>query len=185
MRVIGVDAGYTNFCVCGIDSEDPDHPYYWENRILFEGGFSEEKLVAAIYAWINLPHIKELLDQADVIVLERQMAMKFQAINHCIRFLYFNKTKEVSPMSVGAFYGLPKERRPKKKAAVDLVSEHVVLPVKRGKKDDYADSFLLAMYELAGDKTLASKYQPKPIKPVKKRLRTSRLHTLVMDVNDL
>lgn len=180
VRVVGIDAGYVNLAVCGINTEEPDKPYFWHNFCLFNGPFSEEKLVSAIYHWIHLPEIKHLLDSADCIVLERQMTMKFQAVNHCIRFAYFHKTKEVSPMSVGAFFGLPRERRPKKKAAVDLVSQFVVLPVKKGKKDDYADAFLLVMYELGGRGDFAHKYQRAAVSaPPKKKARP-----VVVDVDD-
>ncbi len=145
-KIVGVDAGYVNFAVCAIDTSDVEHPYYWLSRALFKGEFSEERLVKAIYAWIKMPEIKKLLDEADEIILERQMAMKFQSVNHCIRFLYFEKTKEVHPNTLRAFFKLPEKRRAKKKAAVDLVSSRVVLPIKTGKKDDLADAFLLALY---------------------------------------
>lgn len=145
-KIVGVDAGYINFAVCAIASNETARPYYWANRALFKGAFSEEKLVHAVYAWINEPEIKKLLTEADEIVLERQMTAKFQAVNHCIRFLYFGKTREVNPNTVRAFFRLPEKRREKKKAAVELVSNHAVLPVRKGKKDDLADAYLLAMY---------------------------------------
>lgn len=145
-RVVGVDAGYANFAVCGIRSDQVLRPYYWQNKALFTGAFSEEKLCQKIFEWIKSPEVKQLLDEADLIVLERQMTMKFQAINHCIRFLYFDKTKEFHPATVGAFFKLPKTRKDKKKAAVELVGANLPFPVKKGKKDDYADAFLLASY---------------------------------------
>lgn len=145
-KIVGIDAGYVNFAVCAIDTANVDHPYYWMCRPLFKGDFSEEKLVNAVYAWINSPEIKKLLDEADEIMLERQMTTRFQAINHCVRFLHFAKTKEVNPKTLAAFFKLPTKRRAKKKAAVDLVSSKVVFPIKTGKKDDLADSYLLALY---------------------------------------
>lgn len=145
-KIVGVDAGYVNFAVCAFRTDKVTTPYYWTNTPLFEGKFSEERLVKAIYTWITQPEIKQLLDEADEIILERQMTMKFQAVNHCIRFCYFNKTKEVNPNTVGAFFSLPEKRREKKKAGVELVSRHAVMPVKKGKKDDLADAYLLAFY---------------------------------------
>ena len=147
-RVVGVDAGYVNFATCGIDSDGVFRPYHWTNEALFTGKFTEERLCKAIYEWINRPDIKTLLDEADQIVLERQMAMKFQAINHCIRFRYFDKTIEVSPSTVGKQFKLPSDRRSKKKRAVELVGTNVPLPISKGKKDDLADSYLLAAYGL-------------------------------------
>ena len=145
-KIVGVDAGYVNFAVCAFRTDKVTTPYYWTNAPLFKGKFSEERLAQAIYAWITQPEIKQLLDEADEIILERQMTMKFQAVNHCIRFRYFQKTTEVNPKTVGAFFRLPETRREKKKAGVDLVSRHAVMPVQKGKKDDLADAYLLAFY---------------------------------------
>ena len=156
MRVVGIDAGYVNFAVCAIDTRQPSRPYYWVNEPLFTGQFSEERLVHAIYDWIKKDEIKELLDNADVIVLERQMAMKFQAVNHCIRFLYFAKTVEYNTMTVGAYFGFPRERQKKKKAVVELIGKNVSTLAKKGKKDDLADAYSLAIYH-AFTKNLVSK----------------------------
>ncbi len=148
MKVVGIDAGYVNFAVCGVDVRDLTRPYYWKNSPLFKGAFSEEKLVHAVYAWINQPDIRELLDNADQIVLERQMTMKFQAVNHCIRFRYFDKTIEVHPRTLGAFFQLPIDRPSKKKESVQLVTRNTAFPVRKGKKDDLADAYLLAAYHV-------------------------------------
>jgi hypothetical protein len=145
-KIVGVDAGYVNFAVCGVDTRDMARPYYWQNSPLFKGAFTEEKLVEAIYAWINKPVIKQLLEEADVIVLERQMTMKFQAVNHCIRFLYFAKTVEANPNTVRAFFDLPRDRASKKKETVTLVTGNTVFPISKGKKDDLSDAYLLAAF---------------------------------------
>lgn len=154
MRVVGIDPGYVNFAVCGISSTNMLKPYYWSNTALFKGDFSEERLANAIYTWIKSPEIKALLDNADVIVIERQMTMKFQAINHCVRFLYFDKTKEVNPNTLRAFFQLPVKRKEKKKAAVDLVKTKAVFPVQKGKKDDLADAYLVAIFHLLNSKEI-------------------------------
>jgi len=148
MRVIGIDAGYVNFAVCGVNSKDILRPYYWKNEPLFTGEFSEERLCQAINEWTSRPDIRHMLDEADVIMLERQMTMKFQAVNHCIRFRWWEKTREVNPKTFAAFFGLPQTRKEKKKASVDLVGSNTVLPVKKGKKDDLADAYLLALFHI-------------------------------------
>jgi hypothetical protein len=163
-KIVGVDAGYVNFAVCAIDTDDPFRPYFWSNSPLFKGKFTEERLAFAIYEWIQKPEIKHLLEIADEIILERQMTMKFQAVNHCIRFLYFQKTREIHPGTVRAMFGLPISRKEKKKAAVELVSRFCVFPVKKGKKDDLADSFLLSLFPIADQTQLAKE-------PEKKRAR--------------
>ncbi len=146
MKVVGIDAGYVNFAVCGVDTRDLTRPYYWKNSPLFTGKFSEERLVHAIQEWINRPDIRELLDGADQIVLERQLTMKFQCVNHCVRFNYFDKTAEVNPRTLGAFFRLPVDRPSKKKDSVLLVTRNTAFPIRKGKKDDLADAYLLAAY---------------------------------------
>lgn len=169
-RIVGIDAGYVNFAVCGVNTNDVEHPYHWVNRPLFTGKFSEDRLANAVYAWIQLPEIEQLLNEADEIILERQMTMKFQAVNHCIRFRYFDKTREVHPNTVRAFFNLPVLRKAKKKAAVDLVSSKLVLPVKRGKKDDLADAFLLCLWAGADrDASLARGWVDESAEPQKKK----------------
>lgn len=148
MRVVGIDAGYVNFAVCAVNTEDIYRPYYWKNEPLFTGEFSEERLCQAIHEWTSQPEIREMLDAADVIVLERQMTMKFQAVNHCIRFRWWDKTQEVNPKTFAAFFNFPQTRKEKKKAAVDMVSANTIFPVKKGKKDDLADAYLLALFHI-------------------------------------
>lgn len=148
MKVVGIDAGYVNFAVCGVDTRHLARPYYWKNSPLFKGKFSEERLACAVQEWINLPEIRELLNDADHIVLERQLTMKFQAVNHCVRFNYFYKTTEVNPRTLGAFFRLPGDRPSKKKDSVQLVTRNTVFPIRKGKKDDLADAYLLAAYHV-------------------------------------
>ena len=144
--VVGVDAGYKNFAVCAIRADSLKYPIRWTNESLFEGKFSEEILKQSIYQWIKKPEIEALLRNADLIVLERQMVKKFSAVNDCIRFLYFDKTIEVNPKTIAAQFGLSHDRKSKKKEVVKLVGANTDLLPKKGKKDDYADAFVLAMH---------------------------------------
>lgn len=174
-KVVGIDAGYVNFAVCAIDTDNPERPYFWVNEPLFKDKFSEEKLCQEIYRWIKSDRIKKLLDGADQIILERQMTMKFQAINHCIRFLYFNKTQEINPKTFAAYFGLPQTRVEKKKASIEKVTARVVLPVKKGKKDDLCDAFLLSMCGVLQSRPELSAVWTKKIaaEPKKKKAKIS------------
>jgi hypothetical protein len=145
-RVVGIDVGYVNNAMCVIDGNSRK-PKYWVNAPLIKGKFTEEKLKKAAYDWVKSPEIKAWLDSADDIVLERQMMKKFEAVNNCIRFLYWEKTIELAPNTVGAYFKLPQDRASKKKAAVALVSVNVPF-VCKGKKDDLADAYLLATFGL-------------------------------------
>jgi len=145
-RVVGIDAGYVNFAVCAIDADNFHRPFYWKNSALFKGEFSQKKLRLALFNWLETDEIRGLLDGADQIVLEEQMVMKFQAVNHFIMSRYFEKTITVWPKTHAVFFGLSLDRKSKKKEAVDLVGRNAVLPIKKGKKDDLADAYLLAAY---------------------------------------
>lgn len=147
MRVLGIDAGYANLAYCEIESEDHQHPVTWHCCRILEGHFSEQAFFHAIYRWVTSETMKELFLRADRIVLERQMATKFAAINVVIRTLYYDKTVEYNPQSIGAFYKFPRDRLSKKAAAVEFVGLLAEIP-DRKKKDDLADAYLLALYDL-------------------------------------
>jgi hypothetical protein len=171
-KIVGIDAGYVNFAVCGINTRDITRPYHWSNTALFTGKFSEERLVNAMQNWIRREDVQQLLNEADEIILERQMTMKFQAVNHWIRANFFAKTREVNPNTVGAFFSLPiKDRKQKKKQAVDLVTSHTVFPVRKGKKDDLADAYLLAFYGAIESEPLLQ-HQWEELQPNKKKRKT-------------
>ena len=146
VKVVGIDAGYVNFAMCFLDEKSMSKPVYWDNSPLFTGEFSQERLVQAIYAWINTPDIKAMLQTADWIVLEKQLVQKYQAVNYCIRFLYFAKTIEVAPATMSAYFKMAKTRKEKKKDAVALTASNSPFWIKKGKKDDLADAYLLACY---------------------------------------
>ena len=170
-KIIGIDAGYVNFAVCGINTKNITQPYHWSNTALFTGKFSEERMVHAMQEWVTRPDIQQLLREADEIILERQMTMKFQAVNHWIRANFFSKTREVNPNTVGAFFSLPiRDRKQKKKKAVELVTSHTVFPISKGKKDDLADAYLLAFYGAIESEPLLQN-QWVELEPMKKKRR--------------
>ena len=143
-RVLGIDAGYKNFAYCELQ-EGIKRPFTWKNLALFEGVYDEEKLFAGTMQWCL--DNADLLESVDRIVLERQMKMKFAVINTVIRSLHYKKTIVVNPLTVGKHYGLPRTRSEKKKAAVNYVSKLCAFPASATrKKDDLADSYLLAHY---------------------------------------
>jgi hypothetical protein len=143
-RVLGIDAGYKNFAYCELQ-EGIRRPFTWKNVSLFEGSYDEEKLFAGTMQWCL--DNADLLKAVDRIVLERQMKMKFAVINTVIRSLYYKKTIVVNPLTVGKHYGLPRTRAEKKKAAVNYVSKLTAFNASATrKKDDLADSYLLAHY---------------------------------------
>jgi len=143
-RVLGIDPGYKNFSWCILD-KDWSKPVRWANEALFDGQLDEEKLWRSIYAWCA-KH-EEILNEVDQIVIERQIADSYRIIAATIRTFVRNPNKSViiAPNTIAKHFGLPHTRAEKKRAAVKLVEKNVRIPVpEKKKKDDYADSFLLA-----------------------------------------
>jgi len=147
MRVLGIDAGFANLAYCEVNSEDPTHPIRWACVRIMEEKFSEEKFFKAAYDWVQSDMMKPIFEAVDRIVLERQMTPKFAIVNHIIRALYYHKTVEYNPQTVGSHFGLARDRATKKKDAIRIVSAVAAFPVSK-KKDDLADAYLLAIYDL-------------------------------------
>lgn len=147
MNFVGIDAGYANLSYCEVNSDDPFHPITWVCCRILEGKYSEERLFKACYEWVKSEKMSTIFNRANRIILERQMTLKFQMINHIIRALYYEKTVERNPTTVGAFFRFPRARSEKKSAAIRLVSLNAALPPGK-KRDDLADAYLLAIYEL-------------------------------------
>lgn len=145
MRILGIDSGYANLAYCEMESEDHTHPLEWTCCRILEGKYSEKAFFEAAYRWVRRK--RELFERADRIVLERQMTPKFAVINIMIRTLYYDKAVEYNPQTVGAHFGFPRDRESKKRAAVSLVGQNAAFPQVK-KKDDLADAYLLAIYDL-------------------------------------
>ncbi len=143
-RALGIDPGYKNFSWCVLE-RDWKRPVRWANEALFEGEYDEEKLWRSIYAWCT-KH-EQIINEADVIVIERQIMDAYRIIAATIRTFARNPGKSViiAPNTMAKHFKLPHSRAEKKKAAVRLVEKNLRIPVpEKAKKDDYADAFLLA-----------------------------------------
>lgn len=144
--VVGIDMGYVNLGVCAL-TRDYQQPQQWFVRRIWGGAGTptEEALFWAIRSWCASN--SELLENADRIVLEKQMRAKFKVMNTVIRALYPDKTIVVAPQTVGAHFKLTNKRAVKKREAIELCAkfwpQH---PLPDGKQDDMADAALLAKY---------------------------------------
>lgn len=145
--VVAIDPGFKNFAFVEILAARPKKPNIWKNIQLLKPPYTIERVSKAIYDWVTSDPIKLMLDLASVIVLEHQKTRKFDVIVNCIRFRYWEKTKVIHPNTIKSLYNLPSDRKEKKKATVLLVTGNVILPIKKGKKDDLCDAYLLALSE--------------------------------------
>ena len=147
-RVIGIDAGWKNLAICAIDAGNYQKPVHWQLYTIMEPPYIREKFLGAVQRFFEREDVKTLLRSADLIVLERQLQEKYACLNCKVRFEFWENTIEVHPSTVGKQYGLSKDRKSKKKEAVVLAQKNAVFPRVKGKKDDLADAFLMAMYGL-------------------------------------
>lgn len=144
--IVAIDAGFRNLGVVAIRNGNWREPAVWRRESLTAlKKPSEEALYQAIYGWCNTN--AALLQEADKIVLERQMHKKFIVINTVIRTLHHSKTVVIGPSTVGAFHRLPTTRAEKKLAGTELVEQNVPIPLD-GKQDDMADAMLMALWFL-------------------------------------
>ncbi|MGB0548739.1 MAG: hypothetical protein ACPGR8_06355 [Limisphaerales bacterium] len=142
MRVIGVDAGYRNLAWSTLLNGRAmawRHVDLWRGR---RGRPSRDDMFRITLDWLRAHH--EEFTRADAIVLERQMKVPFIIQNVVIRSHFPDKTFIVSPMTICAFYGIPKKRKAKKAATIAALQRagfscHV-------KCDHRYDAMSLALY---------------------------------------
>ncbi len=151
-NVVAIDAGYRNLAVCNVDNTDWQQPAHWVAEDLWKPRKGRRSVptnndcVEQATYWVRAN--KKMLDEADAIVLENQMRDRFIIINTVIQSHYLEKTFVVHPMTVAAFWKLPKTRELKKEAAIEVVKRNGVEITRKGgaKLDDLADAWLMAVY---------------------------------------
>lgn len=158
-RVAAIDGGYRNLALCVINGNNMRDPHEWRVFDLWKRkpGRStvptRDDLVRKAVKWCRTH--SQLLNECDAIVLENQIREKFVVINTVIQALFFDKCKVVHPMTVGAFFKLPVTRAQKKEAGVHVVlSNGAIFPRNRGKFDDLADAWMMAVHELCLQKQI-------------------------------
>lgn len=116
MRVIGVDAGYRNLAWATLINGRAvswRHVDLWRGR---RGRPTRDDMFRITVDWLRAHHAE--FRRADAIVLERQMKVPFIIQNTVIRSHFPDKTFVVSPLTICAFYGIPKKRKAKKAATI-------------------------------------------------------------------
>ncbi len=149
-RVCAIDAGTRNFAFCFMDNLDWRQPVNWRKQDLWAPMPKRatkptlQDVIYITYTWCM--QNKTQLDECDSIVLETQLRKPFIVMNTVIQTLFYNKTVVVSPMTIAAYFKLPKTRDAKKAAGVALVQRYAVL---HGDKiDDLADAWMMAAWQM-------------------------------------
>lgn len=158
--VVGIDAGYANLAMVVVSTENIARPLFHGRFRILAGKYSEHELLQGCYKFFNRDDVKRWLERADHINLEYQKDKKFAIVNMFVLVPYFAKTTTVHPNTVGAHFKLSNDRATKKKEAIYLLQNNSLIGGEKGKKDDIADAYLLAIYylqqnfELVGWKSL-------------------------------
>lgn len=91
---------------------------------------------------------REVLESADVILLERQPPFGMTNIESILFFVFRDKIKLISPNSVHAHFGFSHlEYEDRKDRVVSIASKHITLP-DITRKHDIADAFCMILYEV-------------------------------------
>ena len=158
-RVLAIDAGTRNFAYCLVDNNNCKQPIAWEKVDLWQpkpgrrGVPTIEDIITVTHEWINANQL--LFMGVDLIVLEKQIRKPFIVQNTVINAIFYDRCIQVHPMTVAAYFGLPKKREQKKLATVALVQRHCVLPPV-AKPDDLADAWVMAMYYMIQRKAVSA-----------------------------
>lgn len=156
-RVCAIDAGTRNFAFCTVDAHNWTKPLHWQKVDLWPPSRhrkqkpTRQDVIRITRNWVY--DNRTMLDECDVIVLERQMRDTFIIMNTVIQTLLFDKCQVVAPVTVGAFYQLPRKRADKKAAGIEAVQLYAEIP-KSVKTDDLADAWLMAVYGLIQQRAL-------------------------------
>jgi Poxvirus A22 protein len=160
-RVCAIDAGYRNFAYCIVDNNNWRKPLHWHKEDLWKpeagkrGVPTKEDVVRITHEWCRL-HWKQLRE-CDCIVLENQLRTPFIIMNTVIHALFFNRCSVVHPMTVAAFFKLPKTRAEKKAASVVAVGAYAEIDTQLRKVDDLADAWLMAVWKLVQEGAISRK----------------------------
>lgn len=150
-RVCAIDPGTRNFSFCVADNFTWRRPIQWTLVDLWppapgrRATPTTEDVVAVTHQWCA--DNDELLRSCDTIVIEKQMRTPFIVMCTVIQALYFSRVRVVSPMTVGAFFNLPKTRQAKKAAGVVVCKKHAVME-DVDKLDDLADAWMMTVWAL-------------------------------------
>jgi len=149
-KILALDIGIRNLAYCY--TED-GVPVQWENVSIVDGPYVPTDNVSYIHHFVAAH--RGLFEQADTIVIERQMRVNMRIIEAVLHALYFKKTKLIHARSVKQRFGLCRRNyRQNKQAAVEYVQMrlHMCQPEwsqwfrQQKKKDDLADSYLMALF---------------------------------------
>lgn len=152
-RVLAIDAGTRNFAYALLDTLNWREPLVWKKVDLWapEPGRSrkpsKQDMVDMTIAWIR--DNEALFNNTDLVVLEAQIRTPFIIMNAVLQTHCYDKCRVVSPMTVAAYFKMPKTRELKKAAGIAIVKQFSKFDgTSHAKLDDLADAWLMAAWGL-------------------------------------
>lgn len=161
VTVLAIDAGTRNFAWCVVSSENFNPPEHWQNEDLLSYARrkktkpTNEEVIDVTMRWCRAH--EAIVANCDIIVLERQLREPFTIINTVIQVHFWPKAVVVHPLTVGAFWRLPRKRSEKKAAGIAVCNRNNLVFPAGYKQDDLADAWLMATYMLVQQNGVSNK----------------------------
>lgn len=158
--VLAIDAGLRNFAYCKVDTENWRQPLLWRQEDLW-APHPNRRVKPTEHDFVDIAHSwfkrnQAMFTDVDLVIFERQIRAPFKIMNAVLQTCCYDKHKEVSAMTVGTFWGLPKTRAAKKAAGVQIVRQFAEIPPSyNDKQDDMADAWLMAVWGLIESRGLS------------------------------
>jgi hypothetical protein len=152
MLIVAIDVGIRNIAHCAMEGAGDVRA--WANEALCDGAYAPADTVKHVMAFVE--RHRKLLNEADKIVIERQMRVNMRVVEAVLHALFYDKCTVVHARTVKQRYGLCKRNyRLNKEAAVrfveTLLAERPACPWtahfdRSRKQDDLADAYIMALF---------------------------------------
>jgi len=147
-QICAIDVGTRNFAWCIVNDVHWQRPISWRHEAIVtcRGKVTRNEIVRCTRMWAESN--RNLLESCDRIILENQMRIPFIVMNTVIQTMFFDRVVVVHPLTVGAYWKLPRRRELKKARGIEVVAEQGAMMPQSDKQDDLADAWLMAVYGL-------------------------------------
>ena len=148
MRVLSIDPGTRNLGWC-----------LWDGTVVDFGVIDLQEVCKGTDYPKKIWALKQtgFFDNADVILVERQMQSRMKMLACAIRCFYYERTKMIAPQSVRRhFKTIMKSHAKNKKAHIHYVQDYLKGPLLHKfklhkKKDDISDTIMQLLYWLSSE----------------------------------
>ena len=152
-NLVSIDIGYSNMGMVELTTDFKDFTVNKVHKInLFN--FNQREVYLSMIKFIT--EYKELFDNADIILIERQPPMGLTNIQDILAYNFSSKVKLISPRSMHKHFMISKlDYDSRKQHTVRITSKYLkdfLLFNNESRKHDIADAFCLALYYIEKNK---------------------------------